>query len=180
MSRESIPVAYVNEVCLPVWAGFTDLILPVVSLTSRDSQHSDLVWPDRRPAAGPQVHPQVPDGPFPAALADPAWVGRGRRTGQALPRLLSHSAATPLGTNHVSYQWLLLYNVSWMCYIPLRESVSGTQKIRHRKWVSHMIRLMDNQCWCVWTIENIKPLSIFMMRETGGLRKWNKFKFPLN
>lgn len=114
MSRESIPVANVNEVCLPVWAGFIDLILPVVSLTSRDSQHSDLVWPDRRPAAGPQVHPQVPDGPFPAALADPAWVGRGRRTGQALPRLLSHSAATPLGTNHVSYQWLLLYNVSWM------------------------------------------------------------------
>ena len=88
----------------------------VVSLTSRDSQHSDLVWPDRRPAAGPQVHPQVPDGPLPAALADPAWVGRGRRTWQALPRLLSHSAATPLGTNHVSYQWLLLYNVSWMIW----------------------------------------------------------------
>lgn len=44
-----------------------------------------------------------------------------------------------------------------MCYIPLRESVSGMQKIRHRKSVSHMIRLMDNQCFMYlnnWRIFN--------------------------
>lgn len=79
-------------------------IFQIDSLNSRKPEHAYTVGPDRGAAPGPQVHAPLPDGPLPAAVADPARVGGCRRTGQAVPCLLSHPAAPALGTNHVSLE----------------------------------------------------------------------------
>lgn len=47
-------------------------IFQIDSLNSRKPEHTDVVGPDRGAAPGPQVHTPLPDGPLPAAVADPA------------------------------------------------------------------------------------------------------------
>lgn len=83
-------------------------IFQIDSLNSRKPEHADTVGPDRGAAPGPQVHAPLPDGPLPAALADPARVRGGGWAGQAVPRFLSHPAAPALGTNHVSLESTLV------------------------------------------------------------------------
>lgn len=152
--------------CVPPMTDYAAGIFQIDSLNSRKPEHTDTVGPDRRAAPGPQVHTPLLDGPLPAAVADPAWVGGGGRTGQAVPRLLSHPAASTLGTNHVSIESNTPHvktDTNNDGKEPKYEGLSMTAQDRYYHISNRQKKWMIVQGWCIHVVSNEPKIECLYM-----------------